>query len=817
MKTTKPDHWSLLFGLWSIQGLAAFLWLVLIPTDTEHPLAFGFSSARLALIGMALVLTAVSVMLWLLSRRESFRQTWLDLDKHPLFWDFTYLAALLAVLGSISVLAAVPLFKNDPLYLVYAARLHPILLWVGLAALELAALIAWIRYDNARTVFATLKPIWKTVIFSLVFFFLLGIVVIVTRIGITPDDNWGDAPIPFLEWQILLTLMFLGVLLFFPPVISRNRQKWIPFGIYIFTVLLWLSQPIHTAYTATTPRQPNFEIYPFSDAQFYAEYAQSALTGNGFTWPEIPARPFYVGVLTWFHLLGNQDYKNIIVLQTLVLAFFPVVLYLLGKEIGGIPLGLSLSILAAFRDINANIAVPFASNVTYSKLYLSELPAALLIGLVTLLSICWLRSSRPPAWLSLLIGGLLGAAALVRLQSSVLLVPLVVLAFFVLPNWKQWAKGSILIGIGFAIVIVPWLTRNYIAAGGLILDNPISQTMTMARRWSGSMGNELLPKLPGENDAQYSSRLTRMAIESFKQHPDFILRTAANHFVNSEITSLLAFPARDEILSPSEIFTPQHTFWKTPLVSSQLPLFVLYVLLFSVGVAAAWHYHGLIGWLPLALGLVYNLWTALFMSSGERFIVPLDWSVHLYEFFGLLLLGGLLLSFIQRTRETILAWIQRPYVVQTLAEESSALSRRRFLLSLIFVLFLGAFLPLTESIFPQRYPPRSQEEILQQISETAQPGETAIYGRAIFPRYYEAGDGEPGTAKLGYGEAEEARLVFFLVGRQYGLVIFEPEDVPEFFPSGADVYMVGTQEENYFSPRVIKVVEGSQTELYTKK
>jgi hypothetical protein len=438
MKTTKPEHWSTLFGLWSLQGLAAVLWLVLIPTDTENPLAFGFSPARLALIGIAAVLTGVSIVLWRQSRREVFRQTWFDLDKYSLLWDFIYLAAALAVVGSIAVLATVPLFKNNPLYAVYAARLRPIVLWVGLAAFELAALIAWLRSGQARDNFSTLKPIWKTVLFLLVFFFLSGIVVGVTGIGITPDDNWGDPPIPFFEWQIGLTLLLLGILAFFPGILSRKRQKWIPFGTYIFTILLWLSQPINTAYTATPPRAPNFEIYPFSDAQFYAEYAQSALTGNGFTWPEIPARPFYVGVLTWLHALGAQDYPTIIVLQTFLLAFFPVVLYLLGKEIGGIPLGMALSILAAFRDINANIAVPFASNVTYSKLYLSELPAALLISLVTLLSIRWLRSSRQPAWLSLLIGGLLGAAALVRLQSSILLVPLVLLAFFVTPDRKQW-------------------------------------------------------------------------------------------------------------------------------------------------------------------------------------------------------------------------------------------------------------------------------------------------------------------------------------------------------------------------------------------
>jgi hypothetical protein len=327
----------------------------------------------------------------------------------------------------------------------------------------------------------------------------------------------------------------------------------------------------------------------------------------------------------------------------------------------------------------------------------------------------------------------------------------------------------------------------------------------------------MLPRLTGENDAQYSSRLTKIAFTSFMQHPSFILGSAANHFVNSEIASLLAFPIRDEIRSLSELWMPQHAFWKTPLTISQTPLFVFYLLLFSIGVTTSWHHHGLIGLLPLGLGLVYNLWTALFLSSGERFIVPLDWSIHLYELFGLIVLGGLLLSFTQGAQENIATWFRKPFNKHTIGEETPVLSRRRFILSLMLVLFLGAFLPITESIFPQKYPPKSQQEMIGQIGVTAEEGEIALYGRVLYPRYYEAGDGEPETAKLGYGPDEKARLVFFLVGPKSQLVIFELETTPHFFPNMADVYMIGRQMEGYFSPRVVKVTKASQSELYINR
>ncbi|MCX6064453.1 MAG: hypothetical protein NT121_01670, partial [Chloroflexi bacterium] len=121
-----------------------------------------------------------------------------------------------------------------------------------------------------------------------------------------------------------------------------------------FTCFLWLAQPILPGYFATPPRAPNFEIYPFSDALIYAQYAQSALVGNGFMWPDVPTRPLYITFITWLHVLAGQDYIRVIFLQTLVLAAFPAVLYLLGKEVAGRPLGLGLALLATFRDLTAN-------------------------------------------------------------------------------------------------------------------------------------------------------------------------------------------------------------------------------------------------------------------------------------------------------------------------------------------------------------------------------------------------------------------------------------------------------------------------------
>jgi len=211
--------------------------------------------------------------------------------------------------------------------------------------------------------------------------------------------------------------------------------------------------------------------------------------------------------------------------------------------------------------------------------------------------------------------------------------------------------------------------------------------------------------------------------------------------------------------------------------------------------------------------MAYNVWSALFFTSGGRFIVPLDWSVFLYQSYGLILLGGAILSFTYGAKENISAWLQG-ITVQPEPVLREGADSRRIILTFILILFLGLFLPLTEIAFPKKYPLLTQSQIAAKIGVPLEDGDVAIYGRALYPRYYEAGDGEPETAKTGYAPAENARLIFFVVGNANILVVFDLANSPEYFPNAADVVLIGKYAENYFAPRVVGVLQNSQPVLY---
>ena len=170
--------------------------------------------------------------------------------------------------------------------------------------------------------------------------------------------------------------LFLACVFCVGMVIAESNEKilkiprldlWIALAVWLATVALWLGQPIVPNSSALEPRAPNFEVYPFSDAQTYDEFSQSVLIGNGFGANEIPQRPLYIVFLAFLHVLVGQDYGKVIALQSMVFALFPVLLYLFGREFFGRPIGISIALLAILRDYTSNLVSPFTGNLSYSK------------------------------------------------------------------------------------------------------------------------------------------------------------------------------------------------------------------------------------------------------------------------------------------------------------------------------------------------------------------------------------------------------------------------------------------------------------------
>ncbi|MDX9866224.1 MAG: hypothetical protein RBT34_15580, partial [Anaerolineaceae bacterium] len=678
-------------------------------------------------------------------------------------------------------------------------------------------------------------------------FLLLALIVRISglRVPETSMTAWAIPAVPLLEWHIWLSGLIAA--LFFvldrpekqpnsptkPRLYAllRSDRFWF-FLIWALSLTLWTAQPLLPNHYATAGRPPNFEVYPFSDGMFYDQTAQSILIGNGLMGDEIPARPLYTVFLAILHAVAGQDYNQVILVQMIVLAFFPAVLYLLGKEFGSRPAGIMLALLTILRETHSIQAAPFTRSVANVKLYFSEIPTALGLSLFLLFCLRWMKRREQPGLNPLLAGGMLGITMLIRTQSLAVLPFVLLFALVTLwPDWKKLLLPAALLIAGLMVTITPWLWRNYQITGAVVFDHPLSQNWEMARRYAIVFEEDpaaILARQPGENDGDFVKRLNTYTANAILSHPGYAVKTVGINLVNGELSSLLTLPIRtDPLQSWQELLRTRHAFWETWPATPTAKMILLLVLnlgLVALGIGAAWHSLKWIGLIPLTMNLMYNLATAIFQVSGMRFVLPVTWIVHLYFGLGVLALVELLWQFLHHAKKTSTS--RAPQIT------AHPLHWWQIVLGLALFALIGSSLILAEKIVPQRFPPQTDAQLLAELQALPAVRENAdlaealsdlpaegnlliLKGRALYPRYYGQDKVEPDTAKTAYATLFYPRVVFFFLSEETNQTVALPvAQVPEHFPHPTDMILIGCQQEAMIEARLVAALDGSDI-LYT--
>ena len=664
-------------------------------------------------------------------------------------------------------------------------------------------------------------------------------VVFSTGLGIVPayigDWSRGLPAVPLFEWHIFLACLLVAVMAALTANDRLVGYKYFDLIVCILiwsgTVLLWNSQSVVPNDSMLKPHEPNFEIYPFIDAQMYDQYAQLVLVGKGFG-DDIPPRPLYVSFLVIAHALVGQDYEVLVGFQSLLLAFFPVLLYLFGSKFFGRHVGISVALLAMLRDFTSNLVSPLAGNLSYSKALLSEIPTAMFLILFLIVGVRWIKEEFP-IFTAFIMGGILGIAMLVRTQ-VVVAFPVILLFGLLIHPRKAVAiiKSAAVLSLAVAMAVSPWLWRNRQLTGQLMFDSPRYQSSNLALRYNRLNGVELdIFQLPNETYKEYDKRLTGMALIAIQANPAKAVWAVSNMFLNHAVNNILVFPLRYELNDMKDYWIPHNAFWEVwdgkPTLLQSL-LLGLFTFLFGLGVTAAWHRGGWLGLLPLALNLAYNLWTSLALLSGQRFMLSMDWSIYFYYMVGISALLGGFASILGPGYKAIASQLQGSIDADVAPRKTFTIVPVHYLFAGIFILLIGSLPPLVERVFLERYPPRPPAEVLSELMASPLPASSEIdfaclqklegnnalsyvQGRALYPRYYVAGDGERITDAFGYRVSDENRLVFEFVGQENTRIVIPMRDYPDFFPHAADVTLIYGKDDN---PWFVFVEHESQARLY---
>jgi len=676
---------------------------------------------------------------------------------------------------------------------VFYQRGLPLVIGGSLLCLAGVGVILFRCRENLIKTLKTERKKWLITGILLIIGLITGILVSKTRIGLEKENAfWGEPMVPLLEWHLLLSfavcLVWFCADQFTEKGIPDRLKALLPLLIWLCAVTVWTAIPNQHGFFSPPGRAPNYETYPFSDGSFYGHYARAAAAGMGFKGNDIPPRPLYIAFLTGLHLISSNQYDRIIFFQTLVLGLLPVFVFLCGRDLHSGEAGIGAALLVILRETHAILAAPFGHNVSTTKYFFADLPTALVCAAFLWLVIRWQKSApekQGVKWASAA-GCALGAMVLIRTQSFFLIL---MLFFPLIPSFRHSAgnglKQLLLFAAALCICIAPWLIRSHRITGQFVFDHPMTQTAEMARSYN--FDNENLSQLPGENDGDYTKRLTAFIAASAKKHFSTIAGFVTAHFLNSEISNFRLFPLRDQLDKPEELLKSSTPFWENldsgELQGYNLIFLGLGFLVWAAGAGAACRHNPHAGMIPLAAITVFNFSTALGRYSAGRYLIPTDWIMMLYFAIGLAdllhiayqICGGIIR---QQTKLRIGAL--------------------HFGYTAAAILCIAAAIPLADRTIKQSFVQDEPSVVKEKVGTLSMecPAEDQIYlhAIAIYPRYYAAGEGEPESAKQGYAAVDHGRLIFLtLAPGSFGTIEMPLDSAPEELPDGSEVWFSACQ------------------------
>jgi len=551
----------------------------------------------------------------------------------------------------------------------------------------------------------------------------------------------------------------------------------------------------------------------------------------------------YSALLSVFHLFGGLGYEDVIPWQVVFLALFPVIVFYLARVLHSRVAGILAAQLVLLREYNA-IVLADTITVSHAKVLMADLPAALGGALILLLVVLWVKDPERNGIFPLLAGGTLGFFLLFRLEVWALFVVFLLAA---LSLWQRyaltWFKGSALAVLGFSLMIGPWVWRNWQLTQSIYIINPTYEqrifdklfdirsqspisNYSYAANKAGKVTPLLMPLKMGaaiqnNSDPEWSSA------EKF-----------AHHYFNSQVQSVLFLP-----MSPTLLFatlnsgiTRHASDWVSNCCSSEgyvrslpywwsdwdgnlapvsyipmgLALFVL-----SVGINKLWEKERFLGLLPLLASMFYFLFLALMGRSGGRWIQEVDWVSMLVYSLGLAEIILWLVRGADSPSSQSFDFAQD----RSLGASGGALFKRNprtrvvlYFLVAISILLVGATLPLAERVVPQRYTQSGidarvnqllldkkgllSDHEIQLIGDLLDNGISIWSGRALYPRYFQAGDGMDGLG--GTYKRPFSRLEFFLVGtgNLWGVLPYSDANIE--FPHSAEVLVFGSEKQHQY-------------------
>lgn len=828
-----------------LQGSIAFWGLLSIPGESQD-----LSVSRLALLATAAALTAGFAALLVRSLRD---HAWVErsithltrLAAEPRRSSALQLgAALLALAAGYFTLRAPGI--TEPYTQAYFVRLAPLTAWLAGMGAQTLVFLPLFTPAGWRGWLPHSRRGWLSLSLVGVFGALWAFIAL-SGLGLQYDAlGRYSLGAPLLETQVALVWVIGTAALILQSrrapdgFTARRYLEWLlPLGIWLGAVLVWSLTPLTPSWFLAAPRAPSFTFAPNSDALIYDTSGQSLLVGHGLSFEIRPytRRPLLSLFMAFIEAAGGLEYLTTTLVQIMVLAGFPVLLYWLGRRLHSLPAGVMAAGLLILREANAISAADIITT-SHARLLMSDLPTTLMVTLLVFLLVRWVQDhptgTHNSKAMPLLVGLTLGATILIRMETAALAGPLLLVVAW---NWRKhlaYSVGSIaLVALGAALVISPWIIRNYRMSGEIFLDEPVGRAQLIGQRFNENPTLSAPQYAPGETSQQFTERMTEGATDFILSNPGKVIAYIANHYLTSQSQLALGLPSSFRLFEslialsgrqdPARFWQECCTVesymrglpywdetWNGSLPPGAALMIAVNLVLLAIGLSQA-NERGLAGWIPLLFSLTHLAVNAIFRNSGGRYILPADWIAMLYFGIGL--------------AQVTQTWLKRrgwalPEVPVQAAYSSARAPRQEWQaagLAAALALLVGSLPVIAEQVVPPRYTAEFQAALVEKLwqsgavnnaQQTTLAQNLEVFsGRALYPRFYPADDGEPGVRPTNFTVRPYARTAFMLSGPLNLRVQMLGTAAPQEFPHGADVLVFGCLKQPYFNVMALAVFD----------
>ena len=813
-----------------LSAIANTLFLISIPSDAKNNLLFGFSAIRLVMLLLFILVTYG--LGWLFFRVSKNPESILKV-LNSCMQKKGWLSAIFFAFILSSLFAWIAFYAPPYLLLQYKdelVRLSPMILFLLTLSSTMVVLCRlvtndWHLFRREKEIRSSRKFL---LIFTLLLVVFLAIAIVYPRL--TDRLKVGRYGVSILVTQIVATWVVAAIAMYvslayeirIPHFLLKNID-WVLFLlIWLCAVVVWSNQSIEfvpdTYFTAIEqhirPMTPNYEIYPRKDSQTYFNISESIVTGQGI-FRSIDKALFvtFLGISNW---INNGDYLKMLDWQILFLAFFPGILYLLGKALSNRWVGLAVAALAILQEMNAiNLMDEFP--VVSSKTLLTEPFMQFWTGLVALLFVLALQRSGKINQRNLffICGGTLGFSMLFRLN-MLFIIPFLLLAIMVhfFSQKKTLIVHAFALLLGLLVALAPWMIHNAIEYGDpLAFAKAKIEGVVIEQRY------EKLKEEPEiileDSQVEIPESTTQLDLEMNEVEDSAGLnlvslsRTILRHFLNNIATSFSILPTS---IVPQDLFhgARNQQFWGQSSEKYFEPIHIIVLIanlaIIALGIFTLTRKHKIAGLIPLVVYLGYYLSNGVALSSGNRYSQPVAWVIYFYYACGLISLSIGLIHFLGiREKVNLEKAADRQ-------EKSSPRYPKVFMPACIGLILLIGSLPIIADVVPaDRYGTIPDGDLKAELKDKADLGlsgqefdaiitDEAVsvsIGQALYPLQLSSEEYETIYGLLEVEEQEDLFTFMFLdAGSNTAQrLLYYPGDAMLEIPNRADLILAGNDDE----------------------